>query len=48
MDWDRDGVTLDGTRFRVGYGVDVKAGPGELLLMKPKWMVERYVELIED
>jgi len=40
-------VTLDGTRFRVGFGPEVRAGPDQLLLMKPRWMVERYVELIE-
>ncbi len=40
-------MTIDGTRFRVGFGADVTAGPNELLLMKPPWMVERYVELVE-
>jgi hypothetical protein len=47
MDWDEDGMTIDGTRFRVGFGADVIAGPNDLLLMKPPWMVERYVELVD-
>jgi hypothetical protein len=42
MEWDEGGVTLDGTRFRVGFGPEVKAGPEELLLMKPRRLVERY------
>jgi SAM-dependent methyltransferase len=46
MNWDETGLTIDGTRFRVGFGADVTAGPNELLLMKPRWMVERYVELV--
>jgi predicted O-methyltransferase YrrM len=47
VDWDESGLTLHGTRFRSGVGPGIKAGPDELRLMKPRWMIERYVELIE-
>jgi Methyltransferase domain len=48
MDWDQRGVTLGGTRFRVGYGPESMAGPEELLLLKPRPLVDRYVELVEE
>jgi predicted O-methyltransferase YrrM len=47
MEWDKRGITLEGTRFRVGIGRETKPDPTELLLMKPRWMVERYVALID-
>ena len=47
LEWHADDrVEFNGTAFRVGFGQDVKAGPAELMLMKPRWMVERYVELV--
>jgi predicted O-methyltransferase YrrM len=48
MEWNDRGLTLRGTRFRVGYGSQTQPDPTELLLMKPRWMVERYVALIEE
>jgi predicted O-methyltransferase YrrM len=47
MEWNERGITLEGTRFRVGFGPETKPDPTELLLMKPRWMVERYVKLID-
>jgi hypothetical protein len=47
VDWDESGLTLQGTRFRSGVGPGIKAGPDELRLMKPRGMIERYVELID-
>jgi cephalosporin hydroxylase len=41
-------VALAGTRFLVGYGAEAKLDPGELLLMKPRDMVEQYVALVEQ
>lgn len=46
-EWSERGVTLDGTRFLVGFEPGSKPEPGELLLVKHRWMIERYVELIE-
>jgi predicted O-methyltransferase YrrM len=48
MEWSERGITLEGTRFRVGFGPEIKPDPTELLLMKPRWMVERYAKLIAD
>jgi cephalosporin hydroxylase len=47
LEWDQSGVTLDGTRFVVGFGPDVRPDPGALLLRKPRNVVDRYVALIE-
>jgi predicted O-methyltransferase YrrM len=57
MAWHEGGVTLDGTRFRVGVVGDAEhallrlepeaIAPDELILMKPRWELERYVELVE-
>ena len=47
VDWDESGLTLQGTRFRSGVGAEIKAGPDELRLIKQRWMIERYVELID-
>jgi hypothetical protein len=44
--WDGDRVTVGGTAFRIGSGLGAQPGPDELLLMKPRWMVDRYVELV--
>ncbi len=48
MEWNDRGLTLAGTRFRVGFGTDTQPDSNELLLMKPRWMVERYAALIDD
>jgi predicted O-methyltransferase YrrM len=48
LGWDNDGVVVGGTRFRVGYGADIRAGPGELLLMKSRSLIERHVDLIKQ
>ena len=48
MEWNDRGLTLAGTRFRVGFGPQTQPDSNELLLMKPRWMVERYAALIED
>ena len=42
MEWNDRGLTLAGTRFRVGFGPQTQPDSKELLLMKPRWMVERY------
>ena len=48
MEWDERGITLGGTRFRVGFGPETKPDPTELLVMKPRWLVERYVKLVDE
>jgi hypothetical protein len=48
LEWDDEGVTVGGTRFRVGFGSGARfnTGPDELPLMKVRPSVERYVDLI--
>jgi predicted O-methyltransferase YrrM len=48
MEWNDRGITLEGTQFRVGYGSETKPDSMELLVMKPRWMVERYAALIDE
>ena len=48
MEWNERGITLEGTRFRVGFGSEIEPDPTELLLMKPRGMVERYVQLVAE
>ena len=48
MEWNDRGLTLGGTRFRVGFGPGTQPDATELLLVKSRWMVERYAALIED
>jgi predicted O-methyltransferase YrrM len=55
--WHEGGVTLGGTRFQVGVVGDERhavlrhepeaIAPDELILIKPRWELERYVELVE-
>jgi predicted O-methyltransferase YrrM len=48
MEWSERGITLDGTRFRVGFGPEIEPDSTELLLMKPRWMVEKYAKLVDE
>jgi predicted O-methyltransferase YrrM len=57
MAWHEGGVTLDGTRFQLGVVGDAEhavlrleseaIAPDELMLQKPRWELERYVELVK-
>jgi predicted O-methyltransferase YrrM len=48
LEWNERGLTLGGTPFRVGYEPGIKTDAMELLLFKPRWMVERYAALIDE
>ncbi len=48
MEWSERGITLEGTRFRVAFGPEIKLDSEELHLLKPRWMVERYAKLIDE
>ena len=50
LEWDDDGVTVGGTRFRVGFGPDLKTGPDELELecQDVKSALVRVVTLLNE
>jgi predicted O-methyltransferase YrrM len=46
LEWSDKGLTLDGTRFNVADWPGAEPDPGEFVVLKPRWMIERYIELI--